>query len=71
MLRILILFLIFKQLASSIIPVIDISGFYSQDHEIRKQIAAQIGDACRSVGFFVVTGYRIDMGIIDSVCEYC
>lgn len=63
--------LVYKSRASSIIPIINISEFYSLNHEIRKQIAAQIGDACRNVGFFVVTGYRIDTAVIDSICENC
>jgi isopenicillin N synthase-like dioxygenase len=50
------------------IPIIDISEFYSGDEEIRRAVANKIGDASRNVGFFVVTGYKIDQAVIDSTC---
>merc|ERR1711939_71549 len=36
------------------IPVIDCSTIYSDDIEVRRKLAGEIGKACREVGFFYV-----------------
>lgn len=41
------------------IPVIDIAGLRSVDAADRRRVAAEIGAACRSVGFFAVTGHGV------------
>ena len=43
----------FKQL-----PVVDISGLYSEDTSIRRQTAEQLGIAARDAGFLYVTATR-------------
>jgi isopenicillin N synthase-like dioxygenase len=45
------------------IPVIDVSGLASAVLPARREVAAQLGQACREVGFFYVAGH----GIADSV----
>ncbi len=49
------------------IPVIDISPYLSGDPEGALDVARQIDDACRSVGFLVVTGHGIDRTFIEQV----
>jgi isopenicillin N synthase-like dioxygenase len=41
------------------IPVIDVSGLASGDVDARYQVAAELGRACREVGFFYVSGHGI------------
>ena len=38
------------------IPVIDITGLRSADRPTRAAVAAELGSACRGIGFFYVTG---------------
>jgi isopenicillin N synthase-like dioxygenase len=41
------------------IPLIDISPLSSADSSARRAVSAQIGSACREVGFFVITGHGV------------
>jgi isopenicillin N synthase-like dioxygenase len=41
------------------IPVIDVSGLNAEDLAARRAVAAQLGQACREVGFFYVAGHGI------------
>ncbi len=41
------------------IPVIDVSGLRATEPEARRAVAAELGRACREVGFFYVTGHGI------------
>jgi isopenicillin N synthase-like dioxygenase len=45
------------------IPVIDVSGLNSRELSQRRRVAAELGRACREVGFF----YTVNHGISDSV----
>ena len=47
------------------IPVIDISGLRSPDAEVRKQVSAIIGAACRDVGFFAISGHGVAPEIVS------
>jgi isopenicillin N synthase-like dioxygenase len=49
------------------IPTIDISALIAGDAAGTADIAQDIGDACRSVGFFYITGHGISDGLIRSV----
>jgi isopenicillin N synthase-like dioxygenase len=42
------------------LPVIDISGMYSDQLSDRKKTAAQLGSAARQSGFFYITGHQIN-----------
>ena len=44
----------------SSVPILDLTGWYSPDPARRRQIAAQLDAALSSVGFFLVTGHRVD-----------
>ncbi len=46
------------------IPILDVSAVTSDDPEGVDALAAQIGDACRNIGFFYVTGHGIDPTIL-------
>lgn len=41
------------------IPVVDVSGLYSEDRKEREAVAKSIGDACRNVGFFYVRNHQV------------
>lgn len=45
--------------------MVDVSGLFSSNVEDRKQVAVQIGKACRTVGFF----YAQNHGVPDDVIE--
>lgn len=49
------------------IPVIDISGLLNGDAAQRLEVARQIGDAARDVGFFQITGHGIDASLRDEL----
>lgn len=51
--------LIAKRLPFSEIPIIDFAPFLSGDESQQKEVAAQIGAACRSSGFFYLTGHGL------------
>ena len=41
------------------IPIVDFSRFKDGTPEERQKIADEIGDACRRIGFFYVTGHGV------------
>ncbi|KIV93483.1 hypothetical protein PV10_04694 [Exophiala mesophila] len=47
------------------IPVIDISGIYSENLEDRKAVAEKIREAAHRIGFFYIIGHGIDQKYID------
>ena len=50
------------------IPLIDIAPLATGDAAARRAVAAQIGAACRGVGFFVITGHGVSAASIDATC---
>ena len=46
------------------IPVIDIAPYLAGDAEATAELARRIDDACRSVGFLLITGHGIDPRLI-------
>lgn len=46
------------------VPVIDISPYYSGDAEEKRRVAEQIDQACRSIGFLVISGHAVDPQLI-------
>ncbi|KAB8274933.1 hypothetical protein BDV30DRAFT_208521 [Aspergillus minisclerotigenes] len=51
------------------IPVIDVSGIYSDELSDREAVAEKIRDACMRVGFFYVEGHGIPQDIVDGVFD--
>lgn len=51
------------------IPLIDVSGIYSENLADRKDVAMQIRDASTRIGFFYVTGHGIQQDVIDHVFD--
>lgn len=48
------------------LPIIDISGLRTGDPADKAAVAAEIGDACRRIGFFYVTGHGVPQPLIDA-----
>ena len=51
------------------VPIIDISGLRSQDEADHHQVAAEIGQAARDVGFFYISGSGIDEPLFDGLLD--
>lgn len=49
------------------IPVVDISGLYSEDPKQRKSVADALGKASRDIGFLYVSGHKIDDSYIEGL----
>jgi isopenicillin N synthase-like dioxygenase len=49
------------------IPVIDFAPFLKGAHEERRAIARKIGEACRNIGFFYLTGHGIPPSATEKV----
>jgi isopenicillin N synthase-like dioxygenase len=49
------------------VPVIDIAPFLSGDPAGKSEVAAKVGQACRDIGFLVISGHGIDKALIDRV----
>jgi len=47
------------------VPVIDISGFRSADPAAREAVARRVGEACRDIGFLIISGH----GVPDTLIE--
>ncbi len=58
-----------KRLPFSSIPVIDFGLFLSGDQAQRREVAAQIGDACRTSGFFYLKNHGIAPHSFERVYE--
>src|SRR5438105_3461727 len=51
------------------IPVIDLSGSFSPDTDMRKQVAWEIHKACRETGFFYVSNHRVPEALLEAQFE--
>jgi len=49
------------------IAIIDVSGLSAHDPAALQRIAAEIGRACRDIGFFYVTGHDVATTLLDQV----
>jgi len=47
------------------LPLIDVSGIRSADARRLRQIAEDIGQAAREIGFFRITGHGIDLDLVE------
>ena len=46
------------------VPVIDIAPFLSGDPRGKASVAAQVGQACRDIGFLIISGHGVDADLI-------
>lgn len=52
------------------IPLIDVSGIFSENLDDRKKVAAELRLACVNVGFFYVKNHGISQEMVDGVFEW-
>lgn len=48
------------------LPIIDLSSFRNGDAEARAAVAAQVDQACRNIGFIVLTGHGLSKDLLTS-----
>jgi isopenicillin N synthase-like dioxygenase len=46
------------------VPVIDIAPFLNGDVTGKKRVAEEVGQACRDIGFLIISGHGVDPGLI-------
>jgi isopenicillin N synthase-like dioxygenase len=51
------------------IPLIDFGPFLHGNNEDRQRVSAEIGDACRNVGFFYLSNHGISSVLIERVYD--
>ncbi|CAM2158701.1 Isopenicillin N synthase family oxygenase (plasmid) [Pararobbsia alpina] len=49
------------------VPVIDLAPYFEGTPEGRESVARQVDDACRSIGFLVITNHGVPVELIDRV----
>ncbi len=49
------------------LPIIDVSGLRSDDFATRLEVAKNLGEACRTIGFFYIVGHGIPQLLQDAV----
>lgn len=49
------------------IPVIDIGPFFGNDQAAKEKVAEEIGEVCRTIGFFYITNHGIPQDQIDEL----
>jgi len=47
------------------IPIIDVGALRGEDFVSKKEIARQIGEACKNIGFFYITNHGISTDLRD------
>jgi isopenicillin N synthase-like dioxygenase len=47
------------------VPVIDIAPFRDGDAAGKAKVARQVGEACRDIGFLIISGHGIDLALIE------
>lgn len=53
------------------VPVIDISGFASDETGARDRVARAVAAACRDTGFLIISGAGVDERIVDGAASAC
>ncbi|MTD17405.1 isopenicillin N synthase family oxygenase [Nakamurella sp. YIM 132087] len=53
----------------SVVPVIDIAPLTGGDPAAKAAVVAQIGEACREIGFFQVIGHGVDLGLVQRMYD--
>ena len=51
------------------VPIIDLSPYFSGSDEGKATVAKAVGEACRSIGFLVISGHGVDPALITQVRE--
>src|SRR5947209_7141155 len=51
------------------VPIIDLSPYRSGTPEGKAKVAAEVGQACRDIGFLVVTGHGVPNELITKTYE--
>lgn len=51
------------------LPKIDMRRMFSDNLEDRKELAAEVGAACRDVGFFYAVNHGVDQQVLDDTFE--
>jgi len=59
--------LVAKPVSMSEIPVIDIAQLLHGDAAARGRVAAEIGAACRNIGFFYIVNHGVPPALVDAV----
>lgn len=54
-------------LGDGYIPVIDIAPYFGGRQEDKQRVAAEIGRACRDIGFYIITGHGVPEELTASV----
>ena len=54
-------------MATTAVPVIDISPYRSGDAIARQLLADEVDRTCRQIGFMVIAGHGVDPGLIEAV----
>lgn len=52
------------------IPMIDVSGMYSESIEERQRVATKIREACMRVGFFYIENHGIPQELVDGAFDW-
>ncbi|MEM7564171.1 MAG: 2-oxoglutarate and iron-dependent oxygenase domain-containing protein, partial [Pseudomonadota bacterium] len=53
------------------IPVIDLTDYFNlSDETAFKETAAELRKACEEVGFFIITGHQVDLGLIRRMFDF-
>ena len=53
--------------AFTTLPVVDVSGLFSEDIECRKRVARELGQAAKDAGFLYLKGHQIAPGLIENL----
>lgn len=51
------------------VPIIDLTPYWTGAEASKRAGAQQIGEACRDIGFLIITGHGVPQGLIDAVDE--
>ena len=56
-------------MSTDTVPVIDIAPFLSGDAAGKRKVAQAVADACRSIGFFAISGHGVQQPLIEDLRE--